>query len=269
MINTDPFGNENRPTLVSGTPEYPVVVKTQEGILYRVARPERPQQLNTDVFSDETISENDQQILNEAMVDLFNAVNLDIQKLRFCGNWRSKKYIDSKGNLIPYESLEWAMENNYDRKRKQYRADSLTFDSYFDPYQYKYPHWEVIFTKRDLFTDGNNWVFGATQPDLSTIISLKRFEEFADDPKSRRELIRTLVFHEFGHILGLPSARRGRNLEESIGTHCASKGCSMHQGSSIAGFIENTTDRLRNMGKGSPYCSDCMNDLRVKFYKSY
>lgn len=268
MSTTDSFGTENGPSLISGTPEYPIVVKTQEGI-YRVARPERPQQLNTEVFSDETISENDQQILNEAMFDLFHAVNLDTQKLRFRGNWRSEKYIDSRGHLAPYESIEWLMKKHYDDKRNQCQADSLTFDSYYDPYQYKYPHWEVIFTKRDLFTDGNKWVFGATQPDLSTIISLSRFEEFADDPKSRRELIRTLVFHEFGHILGLPSARRGRNLEESIGTHCASKGCSMRQGSSVPNFINNTTDRLRNMGKGRPYCSDCMNDLRVKFNKPY
>jgi predicted Zn-dependent protease len=264
---TEPFGSENGPSLISGTPEYPIVVKTQEGI-YRVARPERPQQLNTDVFIDETISVNDEQILNEAMVDLFNAVNLDTQKLRFCGNWRSEKYIDSKGSLIPYESIEWLMKKHYDDKRNQSRADTLTFDLYYDPYQYKYPHWEVIFTKRDLFTDGNKWVFGATQPDLSTIISLNRFEKFADDPEPRKEIIRTLVFHEFGHVLGLPSARRGRNLEESIGTHCTSKGCSMRQGTSIDAFIENTTDRLRNMGKEIPYCSECMNDLRVKFKKT-
>jgi predicted Zn-dependent protease len=264
---TEPFGRENGPSLVFGTPEYPIVVKTEEGIYRRVARPERPQQLNTQVYSDETISENDQQILNEAMTELFNTINLDTQKLRFYGNWRSKNYINSRGELTPYESIEWVMKKNFDSKRNKYRADSITLDSYNDPYQYRFPHWEVIFTKRDLFVDGCDWVFAAARPDLSTIISLNRFEKFADDPKVRSELIRTLVFHEFGHVLGLPSARRGRNLEESIGTHCTSKGCSMHQALSITDFINITTDRLRNTVKGKPYCSDCMNDLRVKFKK--
>ncbi len=115
-----------------------------------------------------------------------------------------------------------------------------------DPYQVSMPHWEVVFTNKDLYSRETNFVIGIAQPDLSTLISLKRLESISD-VGLRGETQKTEIFHEVGHVFGLPTRRRGESrLEYSLGAHCRSAGCSMKQGLRVPeDWINFTSQRLR------------------------
>lgn len=99
---------------------------------------------------------------------------------------------------------------------------------------------------------------------MGTIISLGRFETIGDIGL-RRETQKTEIFHEYGHLLGLPTERRGKqNLDPSLGDHCRSRGCSMKQGLEVPkDWVAFTGERLKMGGK--PLCGACLTDFKVKF----
>ncbi|HNW23516.1 MAG TPA: hypothetical protein PKH06_02020 [Candidatus Dojkabacteria bacterium] len=253
----------NQQEVVIGTKEFPIVSRNSSGDLCRITKPERPQQLPTFVFWDETLNQEQKDTVIGAMNELFSSIGLEVNKIHTFGNWKSDKYRQNDGSLTPNESIQWAIQRSFNRERGQINVSPLLTNMFFDPYQYKSPHWEVIFTNRDLYMQGTNFCIGAAQPDLGTLISLYRFPGYEKTPFGR-EVIKTEIFHEVGHVLGLPSTRRGiNNLESTLGFHCKSDGCSMKQGMSVPDDWINVTKRriIRNNG---PYCSDCLRDLTKK-----
>lgn len=252
-----------RDPAVIGTDEYPIVCRGQNGDLRRITMPERPQQLPTYLFWDGTLNHRQQEVVVEAMTELYSSIGLDQTKITNYGNWRSASYRLNNGSLSPHQSVQWAIEKNYNHQRRQINASNLVNNMYIDPYQKTHPHWEVILTNYDLYTEGCNFCVGIAQPDLGTLISLSRFKGF-EVTDLGREVIKTEIFHEVGHVLGLPSTRRGvNNLEDALGYHCKIDGCSMKQGMSVPNdWINNT--RMRIIQNKGPFCQDCIKDLGPK-----
>lgn len=232
----------------------------------RIVNPERSYQVPTFVFWDETISPAQQTLINEAFNEMFDEIGFDKTQLQYFGNWRETEYRDKSGNLIPHRSIEWQVQSKYDTSRNQVNAERVASEMFTDPYQVDMPHWEVIFTNKDLFSQETNFVIGVAQPDLGTLISLNRLESISD-VGMRGEAQKTEIFHEVGHVLGLPTGRRGQSkLEYSLGAHCKSAGCSMKQGLRVPyDWVNFTTERLRTGGK--PFCNECITDLQTKFHR--
>ena len=230
----------------------------------RIVNPERTYQIPTFVFWDETVDQEQQQLIRAAFDELFTAIGFDQAQISYYGNWRESNHRDLSGRLVPHKSIEWQIESKRSAMRRQIDAQGVLFAMYSDPYQVTAPHWEVIFTNKDLFTPETNFVIGGAQPDLGTVISLGRLKAI-QDPKLRMETQKTEIFHEFGHVLGLPTSRRGNShLDHSLGPHCLSAGCSMKQGLSVPrDWINFTQERLKKSGK--PLCGECTTDLTQKF----
>lgn len=232
----------------------------------RIVNPERSTQIPTFIFWDHTITQTQQSLIREAFFELFAAAKLDTKQLSFLGNWHENTYKDTQGQLLPNKSVEWQIQSKWNKERQQANGSDIVTTMYNDPYQVDTPHWEAVFTNLDLYDERTNFLIGAAQPDLGTVISLHRLEKIAD-PGLRGEAEKTEIFHEFGHVLHLPSYRRGaENIEMSLGEHCKNQGCSMKQGLSVPNdWIMFTVDRIKaNRG---PYCHDCQLDLAQKFHR--
>lgn len=228
--------------------------------------PERSYQVQTFVFWDETVIPKQQALIREAFDELFDAIAFDKSKLHFFGNWREEIYRNDSGNLLPYKSVEWKLLNSWDSIREKINGDRFHYDLMSDPYQWTKPHWEIIFTNKDLFIKDASFVIGFADDDFFSVISLDRLERI-ENPDLRRETEKTEIFHEVGHVLGLPTVRRGESkLESYLGLHCKNPGCSMKQGEIVPqDWVIFTQERLKR--GGSPYCQECMMNLKVKFHR--
>ncbi len=259
-----------RSSVIFGTQEEPLVLERawengkKEKI--RIVNPERSSQIPTYVFWDHTITQEQQSVIHEAFAELFQTAHLDTKQLSFLGNWHDDVYRDAQGNLLPNKSVEWQIQSKWNPQRRQANGSDIATAMFFDPYQVENPHWEALFTNLDLYDSRTNFLIGAAQPDLGTVISLHRLGNIAD-PGLRGEAEKTEIFHEFGHVLNLPSNRRGvEHIEQSLGEHCKNRGCSMKQGLSVPNdWIMFTMDRIQaNRG---PFCNDCQLDLTQKFHR--
>lgn len=254
--------------IIKGDDRNPEVVKytRQNGTvdIVRIVSPERSKPLPTFVFWDETVTDSQQLIIHEAFTELSNFLGNKLGPVSYHGNWRESDYRNPDGSLVPFKSIQWQLDTFLNKSRGQINTETAALQMYNDPNQISNPHWEAIFTNKDLYTPETHFVIGVARPDLGTIMSLSRLEAIRD-AGLKGEAQKTEIFHEFGHVLSLPTKRRGvNNLEDSLGHHCLSAGCSMKQGLSVPNdWIGFTIARLEQ--GGDPFCGECKTDLEIKF----
>lgn len=150
--------------VIFGLPDEPLVVENDwsgRGMeRTRVINPERSYQVPTFVFWDETTTSVQQHIIEEAFSELFGELGFDRKLINYLGNWRDAGYRDVSGKLVPHKSIEWQLTSKWNARRKQINAEDFLSTMFFDPYQKSTPHWEVVFTNKDLYTTGTNFVLG-------------------------------------------------------------------------------------------------------------
>lgn len=196
--------------------------------------------------------------------------------IKTLGNWQSEKAtkILPNGNVLlePWESVEWyigrakvkAMEQGRWQTRGQISINQLWDDMSSDPYCKKIPQWSILVTKHDLYADGLNFCLGVSKENAFSIVSTARC--LNRDNTLNVEGLKTLVMHEFGHLIGL--THEGRvNTSEQLGSHCTNDGCIMQQ--RMDGDFRDIT-RVRLAAKQQyglpPICSDCI-DCGEKFFE--
>lgn len=169
-----------------------------------------------------------------------------------------------------YSSPDWYIAEAYRRQSlrrnagfgPQIATEYLTALMEEEPWQ-ENPHWDVSVVNHDLnakHDDGRyvNFVFGETDTSVpSSVQSVTRFIEEVQPGTLRQAMVRRLLRHEVGHMFGLPSGLRGRNLTEYLGTHCTNP-CTMRQGGSIEAWKKLTHEEE---SMGIHFCGDCMQDL--------
>ena len=243
--------------LILGTAEHPLVTenKWSDGRIEKVrtTSPERPYHIPAVVYFDEDINDEQRRLINQAVDGTLSQIGVP-KEFIIVSNRSASEFFS---RLHPS-----AKRNN------QYDASLLLHSFSQDRDQIEHPQHAIVFTNKDLYMSDTNFVVGAANDDLGTVISLHRFWNSVPDSELRDEVIKTEIAHEIGHVFGLPSNRRGeKNIENSLGPHCKNDGCCMKQGLTVpADWINYTRDRLKNNGDHY-YCQDCQTDLREKFNK--
>ena len=122
------------------------------------------------------------------------------------------------------------------------------------------PHYELALLTSDIYGgEDTNFVIGLAIPTFGTVVSIARLSKL--EISLQLECIKTVIFHEMGHVFGLPNSNR-KNINESLGAHCTNV-CVMRQGLSVPfDWIKMTQDRIRMR---APYCKECLSDLRFFF----
>lgn len=185
-------------------------------------------------------------------------------------NWKDEGYRtarDGKILLQPYKSIDWyiararqrAEQDGRWQTRGQLNVTQMCQDLESDPFAKKIPQYSLLITSHDLYAtleNGQllNFCNGITHPGKFAIISARRF--LNPDNSVDVERFKTVVMHEFGHLIGLTPVGR-TNSYEQLGTHC-SNGDIMEQDMSGTG-IAMTRRRLARKRNGlPPICSDCI-----------
>ena len=185
------------------------------------------------------------------------------------GDWQTESYmrINDKGETVlrPYESVEWyiarakrrSMIEGRFQRTGQISANQLSDDLLSDPYAKEIPQWSVLITKSDLYASGINYCLGYSQENKFSIVSVARF--FDQNGNLDIENFKTVLMHEFGHLIGLTNEKRA-NTEEKLGAHCINDGCVMQQRMN-GNFSDITKIRLRRKRFGKPpICQDCIRE---------
>ena len=204
----------------------------------------------------------------EEMMDCFPKFKKDYP-ITMLGNWKSSnyKYTNEQGQTIlkGHESIDWYIARAIERSKREGRfqrtgqisVEQLAEDTLSDPYAQKIPQWQIFVTKRDLYAAGLNYCLGYSQEDKFSIISTARFID--RNNMLNIEGFKTVLMHEFGHLIGLTNENRV-NTEEKLGPHCTNDGCIMQQRMN-GDFTDLTNARLRKKRFGrSPVCQDCINE---------
>lgn len=217
------------------------------------------------------------------MMDCFPEYK-DDYPITMLGNWRSQKYTytNQRGNTVlrPYESVDWYIESacmaavheGRWQTRRQISATQLCEDLTADPYREQIPQWSVLITKNDLYghtTDqfGRqqrlNFCLGISYENQFSIISIARFLD--EQKRLNIEGFKTVIMHEFGHLIGLTQEGRA-HTEEKLGCHCSNDGCIMQQRMD-GDFTELTKVRLaaKRFYGLPPICGDCIDEGK-KFF---
>jgi len=165
-----------------------------------------------------------------------------------------------------YSSADWYLDKALKMQHeirdrghgKQVDAFNLMSQFSEEPWQEK-PHWEVFIVNKDLYLEESNFVLGVTNSDFAASVqSVKRIIDSVPEIKLKHEMIRRLLRHEVGHMLGLPG--RNFNVEQKLGSHCTNV-CTMRQGMSIPEWRELTKEESR---QSVYFCGDCVNVLIQK-----
>lgn len=212
------------------------------------------------------------------MMDCFPQYK-DDYPIKLLGNWRSEKYAYTTqyGNTLlrPYESVDWYIDQAKQRAiregrwqmRGQISIDKLCDDLTDDPYRSQIPQWSVLITKHDLYghtynSAGQkqrlNFCLGVSHEDKFSIISTARFID--RNNQLNIEGFKTVVMHEFGHLIGLTKEGRA-HTNQQLGAHCINDGCIMQQRMD-GDYTILTRQRLeakRRYG-APPICGDCIDE---------
>ena len=166
----------------------------------------------------------------------------------------------SKGS---YSSADWFIKNAKKVRGKlgglQLDADHLLMLLAGNPRRKINPSIDVLITSRDItsFDAGEqlNFVFGLAGGGVS-VQSIVRFREC--HCLDRFLAIKTLIWHELGHIVDAAADLRRRHTEYKLGAHCTNRGCAMQQGLSVPEWIDNAWGVFQ---VGQIYCPECLNDI--------
>lgn len=160
-----------------------------------------------------------------------------------------------------YSNADWYIQkakrfNHQDQQVTQLDAKSVINLMLAEPWQKSSPHIDVCFTSKDLSIQGLNFCFGLTF-DRCTVQSVYRYRGLA--PEDRKIAIKSVFWHELGHVLGAARDLSRSNTEECLGPHCTNFGCVMRQGTSLLEWVKHARE---TSGMHMIYCRQCTEDIK-------
>lgn len=182
------------------------------------------------------------------------------------GAWRNKNcqitQSDGRKGLKEYESVDWYISHAGYRSTQEGRwklghqlsAEQLWEDLTENPYFKDTPQYFFLLLKHDMYFGENNFCLGVTKPDAFSIVSTS---SILSDKSLNIEEFKTLVMHEFGHLINLTPDNRP-NTKKDVRTECRNVGCLMCRctDSNIGSMTQIRKDRMRY--NFSLLCEDCL-----------
>lgn len=192
------------------------------------------------------------------------------------GAWKDPDYRyikDGKIYLRPYMSTLWhigmaKLAALNDGRSTQLNVYKLLELMQSDPTNQQIPQFTILLTKDDLYPDRSmNYCLGVGREGLGCIVSAARYSD-KNGKLVDIENFKTVVAHEFGHVIGLTYSDR-KNSVEMLGPHCADTSCIMQQ--RVNGdYSDVTRARIQAKRMGlPPICPDCIEAGNKFFGREY
>ena len=188
--------------------------------------------------------------------------------VRPLGNW----IIQGVGGIGAYHSFRWYWQTSLDERSGQVSAATFIEIVRYEHWQQTDPHFDLALLHTDLRDDtadaagAHPLAFACTEPDLVTVISTRHLAQVAD-PDLRLKCLRSLVIHNFGHLIGLPGGlpETNRNRPEkptatkNAPARTCAMPCTMYEAQSLEELMGLAT---AEKDEKVILCDPCQEDLR-------
>ena len=188
--------------------------------------------------------------------------------LRPYGDWTLK----GTDGRDAYHSFRWYWQSSLDEHSGHVSAATFIEIVRYEPWQQYEPHLDLALLHTELRddiaeTDGEfPSVFACTEPDLVTVISIRHLMQIADW-ELRLKCLRSLVMHNFGHLVGLPKGlqRESKSLtttpakDKRTAARTCSMPCIMYEAQSLDDLMTTAASREE---EGLALCCNCQGVLR-------
>lgn len=186
-----------------------------------------------DVFTEERI------LAAETIGNIIEIGNVDIE-IKFKKRWKvPEKWRGASENQISLDAFYFGAQRPLVGKDLQY---------------------DFVLTAKNISTFPPSFVLGFSIMEKSCIVSIGYLREITSD-RMREEAGKQLVYHEAGHLFGMPHRKEG-NIEYEMGKHCTNA-CSMRQVGAIHDLRKFANERNYS---GRAYCRQCEDGL-IRYFR--
>lgn len=146
----------------------------------------------------------------------------------------------------------------FEKNGKGIYIDSFYLDSQ-KPLIGNEPQYDLILTTKEIRSFNISFALGYGIKNKSCIVSLNELRKIGNESK-KENYEKQLVFHEVGHMLGMPHRKEG-NIDYEMGIHCTNA-CSMREVETVRSLDKFVRD---SNFLGTPYCKPCIEGLKNYF----
>lgn len=185
--------------------------------------------------------------------------------LNVFGNW----IIPALPEGTPYRSLQWYIDQSYDRASDTIIGTKLLELLLNEPWQRSNPHYDLSLVEYELGPkpEGEQ-SFGAlvaSIPGRIAVISVAPLRQIMDN-RLRLFAIRRVVGHQMGHLFGIPSVSHPQSIAYSpLERHCVNV-CAMRHADNLEELVRMAVEEINS---GVLLCSTCRKDLLGIMVDSY
>jgi hypothetical protein len=181
------------------------------------------------------------------------------------GDW----YIPSMPEDADYQSLQWYVEQTYDRRRDGVSGKRFLELVVNEPWQRTNPHFDLCLVGEpfvDLATEGGALdALALLAPGEATVISLAPLRAI-EEQQMRLFAVRRIVAHQLGHLLDIPRSGRDHALESESGErHCVNL-CAMSLATDMEGLVQLA---LAELDEEILLCDECWEDAVCRMTDDY
>lgn len=160
-----------------------------------------------------------------------------------------------------HSSADWYVINNKMRSPSgQIDAYGIILEMMAEPWQALEKHIDVLIVSEDISAmyDGD-WVDYCLSRTCGRfiVISVARFREL--DRYDKAAVIKSVLWHELGHVMGLAGNLLRKHTIDASGSHCSIHGCIMQPGETVEDFLAHAKEAAKI---GRIYCSLCLEDAK-------
>jgi predicted Zn-dependent protease len=157
-----------------------------------------------------------------------------------------------------YGSMEWYINKSFDRENQQLlgrRYLQLVLD---EPWQHQTPHYDLAVVHQRLFDEvDQHHVFGLAVRGRAALLSVYPLDAL-EGPR-RYQVLRRLVAHYFGQVIGIPIPGWREPAQ------CLSP-CAMQPANSLAEWVERVEEAIRVKVL---YCQNCQRELSARLASNH
>lgn len=158
-----------------------------------------------------------------------------------------------------YGSVEWYIHKSFDREKHQLLGRHYLQLVLNEPWQYQTPHYDLAVVHQPLFDEvAQHSVFGLAVRGRAAVLTVYPLYTLDEGPL-RYRVLRRLVAHYFGQVIGIPIPGWREPAQ------CSSP-CAMRPAGELAEWLERVEEEIRVKAL---YCRDCQRELSARLVSNH
>jgi hypothetical protein len=207
-----------------------------------------------------------QEIASELqLVSFYRGLHGAAPTVNVFGNWS----IPAMPEGAPYQSLQWYIDQSYDRGHGSVIGSRLLDIVLNEPWQRSNAHYDLLLISQKLLPTHRHapdeQALALSVPGRATVISAAPLRQIGDN-RMRLYTIRRVVGHQLGHLFGIPSATRADIEINSEGERHCRQVCAMREANDLDQLVELSAEEIKAKVL---FCPECWQDLLTVMADSY